>query len=43
MEVGLSEQAKNDIADIYAYILNKLQSKINADAILTKLSLLWIV
>lgn len=37
MEVVLSDQAKNDIADIYAYILNKLQSKINADAILTKL------
>ena len=37
MEVVLSDQAKNDIADIYAYILNKLQSKINADAVLTKL------
>ena len=27
MEVVLSDQAKNDIIDIYGYILNELQSK----------------
>lgn len=37
MEVVLSDQSKNDIAEIYGYILNELQSKINADAVLRRL------
>ena len=37
MEVVLSDQSKNDIAEIYGYILNELHSKINADAVLRRL------
>ena len=36
-KVVISNQAKIDIAKIYAYILNRLKSRINADAVLRKL------
>lgn len=36
-EVVLTVQAKKDIARTYSYILNKLESKINADAVLHRL------
>ena len=35
--VTISGQAKEDIANIYSYILNTLQSQINADAVLNRL------
>ena len=34
-KVVISNQAKFDITKIYSYILNKLKSRINADAVLT--------
>ncbi len=36
-KVVLSDTAKADLARIYSYILNKLQSVINADAVLARL------
>lgn len=36
-KVVLSDKAKADLAKIYGYILNKLQSTINADAVLERL------
>ena len=36
-KVVLSDQAENDVAEIYGYILNSLQSQINADAVLSRL------
>lgn len=36
-KVVLSEQAEDDLADIYSYILNILQSKKNADSVLDRL------
>jgi plasmid stabilization system protein ParE len=36
-EVVVSDQAKKDIAHTYSYILNTLQSRINADAVLRRL------
>lgn len=36
-KVYLSNQAKEDIANIYGYILNNLKSEINADAVLNRL------
>jgi len=35
--VVLTEQAKEDIADIYGYILNVLKSEINAESVLNRL------
>lgn len=35
--VVLSDQAKEDVAEIYEYILNVLKSEINADAVLNRL------
>jgi len=35
--VVLSDQAKEDIAEIYGYILNVLKSEINAEAVLNRL------
>ena len=35
-KVYLSNQAKEDIANIYGYILNNLKSEINADAVLNR-------
>lgn len=36
-KVEISEQAENDIADIYSYIRNVLKSQINADSVLERL------
>ncbi len=36
-KVVLSDKAKTDLAKIYGYILNKLKSPINADALLARL------
>ena len=36
-KVVLSDTAKADLARIYSYILNKLKSVINADAVLARL------
>ena len=36
-EVVISDQAKKDITRIYSYIFNKLESRINADAVLRRL------
>ena len=36
-KVVVSEQAENDLANIYSYILNELKSQINADAVLGRL------
>ena len=36
-EVVVSEQAEEDLANIYSYILNVLKSEINADAVLGRL------
>ena len=35
--VVLSDQAKEDVASIYGYILNVLKSEINAESVLTRL------
>ena len=35
--VVLSDQAKEDIAEIYSYILNVLKSEINAESVLHRL------
>lgn len=35
--VVLSDQAKEDIAEIYSYILNVLKSEINAESVLNRL------
>lgn len=36
-KVVVSEQAENDLTNIYSYILNELKSPINADAVLGRL------
>lgn len=36
-EVVVSEQAEDDLADIYSYIRDVLKSEINADAVLSRL------
>ena len=40
-KVVISEQAEEDLADIYSYILNVLKSEINADSVLGRLYSLW--
>ena len=35
--VQITEQAEDDLADIYSYILSELKSSINADAVLGRL------
>ena len=35
--VQITEQAEDDLADIYSYILTELKSSINADAVLGRL------
>ena len=35
--VVLSDQAKEDVAEIYGYILNVLKSEINAESVLNRL------